>query len=137
HSRSGRYSLILLDIMIPRINGLEVCRKLRQENFQTPVLMITARDTLEDKAEGLDAGADDYLVKPFQLAELLARVRALLRRGNAPPAPLQIADLTLDPATRRATRASKSISLSATEYALLELLMRNNGRVVSRAAILE
>jgi len=137
HSRSGRYSLILLDIMIPRINGLEVCRKLRQENFQTPVLMITARDTLEDKVEGLDAGADDYLVKPFQLAELLARVRALLRRGNAPPAALQIDDLVLDPTTRRATRGAKPISLSATEYALLEFLMRNAGRVLSRAAILD
>jgi DNA-binding response OmpR family regulator len=99
--------------------------------------MITARDGLEDKVEGLDAGADDYLVKPFQLAELLARVRALLRRGSAPPPPLQIGDLTLDPATRRATRGAKTISLSSTEYALLELLMRNAGRVVSRAAILE
>ena len=136
-ARANAFSLILLDIMIPQINGLEVCRQLRRENIQTPVLMITARDGLEDKVEGLDAGADDYLVKPFQLAELLARVRALLRRGNAPPPPLQTGDLTLDPATRRAMRGGKSISLSSTEYALLELLMRNNGRVVSRAAILE
>jgi DNA-binding response OmpR family regulator len=136
-ARSGRYSLILLDIMIPRLNGLEVCRRLRQDNQQTPVLMITARDTLEDKVEGLDAGADDYLVKPFQLAELLARVRALLRRRSAPPAPIQVVDLVLDPTTRRATRGTKSISLSSTEYALLEFLMRNAGRVLSRAAILE
>ena len=135
--RSGRFSLILLDIMIPRMNGLEVCRRLRADNVQTPVLMITARDTLEDKVEGLDAGADDYLVKPFQLAELLARVRALLRRGSAPPAPLQVADLTLDPATRRATRGERSILLSSTEYALLEFLMRNAGRVLPRATILE
>jgi DNA-binding response OmpR family regulator len=136
-ARSGRYSLILLDIMIPRLNGLEVCRRLREDDQQTPVLMITARDTLEDKVEGLDAGADDYLVKPFQLAELLARVRALLRRRSAPPAPIQVVDLVLDPTTRRATRGTKSISLSSTEYALLEYLMRNAGRVLSRAAILE
>ena len=136
-ARTGRYSLILLDIMIPRMNGLEVCRRLREENVRTPVLMITARDAVEDKVDGLDAGADDYLVKPFQLAELLARVRALLRRGSAPPAPLQVADLILDPNTRRASRGSKTISLSSTEYALLEYLMRNAGRVASRAAILE
>ena len=136
-AKSATYSLILLDIMIPRLSGLEVCRRLREDNQQTPVLMITARDTLEDKVEGLDAGADDYLVKPFQLAELLARVRALLRRRNAPPAPLQIADLVLDPTTRRANRGKKTILLSSTEYALLEFLMRNAGRVLSRAAILD
>ena len=137
HARSMRYALILLDIMIPRMNGLEVCRKLRDEGDLTPVLVITACDTLEDKVQGLDAGADDYLVKPFQLAELLARVRALLRRGSAPPNPLKIADLTLDPSTRRATRGTRSILLSATEYSLLEFLMRNAGRVLTRAAILE
>ncbi len=135
--RAATISLVLLDLMIPKISGLDVCRQLREANHRTPVLMITARDGLEDKVEGLDAGADDYLVKPFQLAELLARVRALLRRGNSPPPTLQIEDLTLDPTTRRAMRGAKSISLSSTEYALLELLMRSAGRVVSRAAILE
>jgi DNA-binding response OmpR family regulator len=130
-------SLVLLDIMIPKISGLEVCRRMRADNYQMPVLMITARDGVEDKVEGLDAGADDYLVKPFQLVELLARVRALMRRGNAPPPMLQIEDLSLDPTTRRAMRGTKSISLSSTEYALLELLMRSAGRVVSRATILE
>ena len=137
HARTTRFGLILLDIMIPRLNGLEVCRRMRADNVQTPVLMITARDTLEDKVEGLDAGADDYLVKPFQLVELLARIRALLRRGSAPPSPLQIADLALDPTTRRATRGARSILLSATEYALLEFLMRNAGSVLPRATILE
>lgn len=137
HACATSFSLILLDVMMPRLGGLEVCRRLRQQGHQTPVLMITARDGLEDKVEGLDAGADDYLVKPFQLAELLARVRALLRRGSAPRAPLQVGDLSLDSATRRAMRGSKSISLSATEYALLELLMRNAGRVMARSVILD
>jgi len=131
------FSLILLDIMIPRVDGMEVCRRIRDDNNHTPILMITARDGLEDKVEGLNAGADDYLVKPFQLSELLARVRALIRRSSVPLAPLQIGDLSLDPKTRRAMRAGKSISLSSTEYALLELLMRSAGRIVPRAMILE
>ena len=131
------FSLILLDIMIPRVNGFEVVRRLRSRGLMTPILIITARDALEDKIKGLDSGADDYIVKPFQIAELLARVRALLRRGVTQPAALSVADLTLDPSTRRATRAGKTVYLSATEYALLEFLMRNAGHVVTRSQILE
>lgn len=131
------FDLILLDVMIPEINGFEVARRLRAAKVMTPILIITARDALEDKIEGLDSGADDYIVKPFQIAELLARVRALLRRGVSSPAVLCVGDLTLDPATRQATRADRSIYLSATEYSLLEYLMRNVGRVVTRSMILE
>lgn len=136
-ARAETFGLILLDIMIPRINGFEVVRRLRSDGVVTPILIITARDALDDKIKGLDSGADDYIVKPFQIAELLARVRALLRRGVAPSAALSVADLTLDPSTRRATRGDKTIYLSATEYALLEYLMRNAGHVVTRSKILE
>lgn len=136
-AQSDRYSLILLDVMIPGISGLEVCRKLRAGDGRVPVLMLTARDTLEDKVQGLDAGADDYLVKPFQMAELLARVRALVRRINAPNNVMRVGELTLNPSTRRAVRNGKNIALSATEYSLLEHLMRNAGTVLTRAAILE
>jgi DNA-binding response OmpR family regulator len=123
--------------LIPQINGFEVARRLRAANMTTPILIITARDALEDKVQGLDSGADDYIVKPFQIAELMARVRALLRREASSPAVLSVADLTLDTATRQATRAGKTIYLSATEYSLLELLMRNAGRVLTRSMILE
>lgn len=136
-ARDGRFDLILLDVMLPGMDGLEVCRLLRQERVTTPILLITARDALADKIAGLDSGADDYIVKPFQVGELLARVRALLRRMTSPPALLRAGDLTLDPATRRAERAGKTILLSATEYALLEYLMRNTGRVLTRSQILE
>ena len=131
------YDLILLDIMLPGRNGFEVCRHLRAMSVATPILLITAKDTLEDKIEGLDSGADDYIVKPFQIGELLARMRALLRRGAAMPAVLRIGDLTLDPATRKATRGGKQIFLSSTEYTLLEYFMRNAGKVLPRAQILE
>lgn len=131
------FDLILLDVILPTLNGFEVCRRLRAAKVNTPILIMTAKDTLEDKIEGLDSGADDYVVKPFQLAELLARMRALLRRGTSAPAILTVADLSLDPATRQARRAGKVISLSATEYSLLEYLMRNAGRVVTRSMILE
>lgn len=131
------FDLILLDVMIPKINGFEVCRRLRTASVMTPVLIITARDALEDKVEGLDSGADDYIVKPFQIAELLARARALLRRGVSSPAVLTVGDLSLDPSTRRASRKGKTIYLSATEYSLLEYLMRNSGRVLTRSMILE
>lgn len=134
---SGTFDLILLDIMLPGMDGLEVCRRLRAAKIATPVLMITAKDTLNDKVEGLDSGADDYIVKPFQVAELLARARALLRRGVSQSSVLMVDTLMLDPATRRAERNSKPISLSATEYALLEYLMRNVGRVLTRSMILE
>jgi DNA-binding response OmpR family regulator len=136
-AKSTEFDLILLDVMIPRMEGFEVCRRLRASKVMTPILIITARDALEDKIEGLDSGADDYIVKPFQIAELLARARALLRRGSSSPAVLQVGDLSLNPATRQATRAEKTIYLSATEYSLLEYLMRNAGRVLTRSMILE
>lgn len=136
-ARVSAFDLILLDVMIPRMDGFEVCRQLRASKVMTPILIITARDALEDKIEGLDSGADDYIVKPFQIAELLARARALLRRGTSSPAILRVGDLTLDPATRQASRGGKTIYLSATEYSLLEYLMRNAGRVMTRSMILE
>ncbi len=136
-AKTLEYDLILLDVMLPGLNGLEVCRRLRTAHVATPILMITARDTLQDRVDGLDSGADDYIVKPFQLAELLARARALLRRAVTTPAVLRVADLTLDPASRRAVRAGKTVSLSATEYSLLEYLMRNENRVLTRSMILE
>src|SRR5689334_105421 len=104
-----RFDLILLDVMLPGMNGFEVCRRLRARDVTTPILIITAKDTLEDKLEGLDGGADDYIVKPFQSAELLARARALLRRGAVAPAILRVADLTLNPATRQASRGDKTV----------------------------
>jgi DNA-binding response OmpR family regulator len=131
------FDLILLDVMLPKLDGLEVMRRLREQKIETPVLMITARDALEDKVAGLDAGADDYIVKPFQVAELLARMRALLRRGGGGLPLLRVGDLELDPATRRAKRNGKTILLSATEYSLLEYLMRHPGRTLTRAQILD
>jgi DNA-binding response OmpR family regulator len=129
--------LVLLDVMLPGMSGFEVCRRLRADAVRTPILIITARDAVEDKIEGLDGGADDYIVKPFHVAELLARMRALLRRGDAGPATLTVADLTLDTGTREARRGKKIIHLSATEYALLEYLMRHAGRVLTRSMLLE
>lgn len=134
---SRPYDLILLDVMLPHLDGFEVCRRLRDLRIATPVLLLTARDALEDKIKGLDSGADDYLVKPFQVGELLARARALLRRSVSAPTPLQIADLLLDPTSRKVSRAGKTVSLSVTEYNLLEYLMRNVGRVLTRAMILD
>ncbi len=131
------FDLILLDVMLPKIDGLEVLRRLRAASIETPVLMITARDALEDKVAGLDAGADDYIVKPFQVAELLARMRALLRRGGSGLPLLRVGDLELDPATRQASRAGRAILLSATEYSLLEYLMRHANRTLTRAQILD
>ncbi len=136
-AQTVEFDLILLDVMIPRVNGFDVCRRLRAARVMSPILIITARDALEDKVEGLDAGADDYIVKPFQIAELLARARALLRRGASSPTVLQVGGLTLDPATRQASRDGQTINLSATEYSLLEYLMRNTGRVLIRSMILE
>jgi len=136
-ARATDFDLILLDVMIPSVDGFEVCRRLRASKVRAPILIITAKDTLEDKIEGLDSGADDYIVKPFHVAELLARARALLRRGVSSPAVFSVGDLTLDPATRQAVRAEKTIHLSATEYALLEYLMRNSGRVLTRSMILD
>ena len=136
-AQSAAFDLILLDVMLPGLDGLEICRRLRADRILSPVLMMTARDTVDNKVEGLDSGADDYIVKPVAIRELLARIRALLRRGVAAPVALQVADLTLDPTIRRAARGGKTIHLSATEYALLEYLMRNAGRVLTRSMIME
>lgn len=135
--KSPDYDLLMLDVMVPRLNGFEITRRLREAGVATPILIITARDTLEDKVKGLDAGADDYIVKPFELAELLARIRALLRRGTVSGGTLKVADLILDLQSRQATRAGHTVSLSATEFALLEYLMRNAGRVLTRAMIVD
>jgi two-component system response regulator MprA len=126
--------LIILDVMLPDIDGLEVCQELRTAGADEPVLMLTAKDAIPDRVAGLDAGADDYLVKPFAFDELLARIRALLRRA-APPdtnAPLQFADLELDPATRRARRGERKIELTAKEYDVLALFMRHPRQVLTR-----
>ena len=131
----GDYDLLVLDVMLPKRDGLSVLRELRGRHRQVPVLLLTARTAVSDKVAGLDGGADDYLTKPFEVAELLARVRALLRRGSTAPAVLSAADLRLDPATRQVTRGGRPIELTAREYALLEFFLRNPGRVLSRALI--
>jgi two-component system, OmpR family, response regulator len=132
------YDAIVLDLMLPGIDGIEVCRRLRDDGVWAPVLMLTARDGVDDRVAGLDAGADDYLVKPFSLEELLARLRALTRR-TAPERPtvLEVDDLRLDPATREAWRGDARVDLSAKEFALLEAFMRRAGQVLSRAQLLE
>ncbi len=132
------YDLAILDVTLPKASGLDVCREARRRGLNLPILMLTARDTLSDKVAGLDAGADDYMVKPFELDELLARVRALLRRRTPQKeAVLKVADLTLDPATGEVSRAGEPIRLARKERALLEVLMRNAGRIVPRERILE
>ncbi len=132
------YDLILLDIRLPGISGVEVCRKLRQAGVETPILMLTARGLVEQRVEGLDAGADDYLTKPFVLAELQARVRALIRRGfNKTGAVLRYADLELDRHRRRATRGAKPIPLTSKEFALLEFLLLRAPEPVTRSEIVE
>jgi len=135
---STEYDVVVLDVMLPGLDGFEVCRRLRADEVWTPVLMLTARDAVEDRVAGLDGGADDYLVKPFSFDELLARLRALARRGSAErPAVLEAGDLRLDPATRRASRGDEEIALSQKEYALLETLMRRPGVALSRLQLLE
>src|SRR5437016_7170843 len=132
------YDAVVLDVMLPDLDGFEVCRRLRAAGVWSPVLMLTARDSVDDRVQGLDSGADDYLVKPFAFAELLARLRALARRGDTGrPAVLAVGDLQLDPATREVTRGSTPISLSAKEFALLETFMRRPGEVLSRLHLLE
>ena len=132
------YDVIILDVMLPKMNGIDVCRRLRGQRHTTPILLLTARDAVEDRVTGLDTGADDYLTKPFAFAELLARLRALLRRGSAQSTPrLTIADLELDPVSRRVSRAGQVIALTNKEFALLEYLMRNAGRVLTRTTITE
>lgn len=135
----GGFDLILLDVMLPGLDGFGVARRVREAKVATPILLVTARDHLEDKIRGLDSGADDYVVKPFQVAELLARIRALLRRRHLPPAApvLQVDDLRLDLGSRLATRADRSFALSATEFSLLEYLMRHPGQVLTRRMLLE
>ncbi|MDQ6821594.1 MAG: response regulator transcription factor [Actinomycetota bacterium] len=137
-ARVYEYDVVILDVMLPGGDGLSVCRTLRDGGHWSPVLMLTARDGVSDRVRGLDAGADDYLIKPFDFAELVARVRALLRRG-APerPAVLVAGDLEVDPATRSVTRAGRLVALSAREYAVLEFLTRRAGQVVTRADLLE
>ncbi|MBF0282066.1 MAG: response regulator transcription factor [Zetaproteobacteria bacterium] len=130
------YDLIILDLMLPKKNGLVVCREIRERGVSTPVLMLTARDSVEDKVRGLDAGADDYLPKPFAFEELLARVRALLRRrSEVKTSTLKMADLELDPITRQVTRAGKGVRLTTKEYSLLEYLLRNPKKLLSRTLI--
>jgi DNA-binding response OmpR family regulator len=130
------YDLIVLDLLLPLRDGFDVLKTLRARRIQTPVLVLTARDAVADKVAGLDLGADDYLTKPFAFEELLARVRALLRRRHGPRAPvLQLADLVLDPATRSVSRGQRRITLTSREHALLEYFLRNAGRVLTRPMI--
>jgi two-component system OmpR family response regulator len=132
------YDAIVLDVMLPGINGFETCRRLRAAGVWAPVLMLTARNSVDDRVAGLDTGADDYLVKPFAFAELLARLRALVRRGDAErPTVLEVSDLRLDPSTRDVRRGGSEVSLSAKEFALLETFMRRPGEVLSRFHLLE
>ena len=132
----NQYDIVILDVMLPLKDGHTVCRELRASGFRTPILMLTARGAVDDRVEGLDSGADDYLAKPFDFKELLARLRALLRRSAAlRPQVLRVADLTLNTASHAATRAGKPVSLTAKEYALIEFLVLNQGRVVGREQI--
>lgn len=134
----GVHDLIILDVNLPKMDGLSVLQELRKKKVATPVLLLTVKATIEDKVLGLDSGADDYLTKPFAFQELLARVRALLRRrAEAEPPLLQVADLTLDPATRLVSRGDKKIELTTKEFALLAYFMRNHGRVLTRTMIAE
>ena len=134
------YALIITDVILPGMNGLDMCRKLRETGVTTPILMLTALSTTDDKILGLDTGADDYLVKPFEFRELMARVRALTRRSNGltPTANLlKIADLELDPDTKKVVRAGREISLTAKEFQLLEYFLRHQGRVISKVELAE
>ena len=135
---SGGYDLLIVDVMLPKMDGLTLCRRVRSWGDRTPILLLTARDTVEDKVAGLDTGADDYLTKPFAFAELVARVRALIRRGGPTPAgELKAADLVVDVAAHRVWRAGREIPLTNKEYALLVYLLRNRNRVLTRTAIIE
>ena len=135
---STPYDAIVLDVMLPGIDGFETCRRLRADEVWAPILMLTARDSIEDRVAGLDGGADDYLAKPFSFSELTARIRALVRRGAVErPTVLQVDDLTLDPAARSVSRGGTEIELSAKEFALLETFMRRPGVVLSRLDLIE
>ncbi len=134
----GAYDLLVLDVTLPKLDGISLCRRLRDRNYTTPILMLTARDTVADKIRGLDAGADDYVVKPFDLQELLARVRALLRRGPLTATPeLTWGNLRLNPGTYDATYNQQPLTLTPKEYALMELLTTSGRRVLSRVGIIE
>jgi len=137
-AQATEYDAIILDLMLPGIDGFEVCRRLREAGVWTPILMLTARDSVRDRVAGLDGGADDYLTKPFSYAELLARLRALVRRGPIErPAELRIGDLRLDPARRQVWRGEAEIGLSPKEFSILETFMRRPGEVLSRFQLLE
>ena len=133
-----RYDAVVMDVMLPGIDGIETCRRMRAAGVWTPILMLTARDGVDDRVAGLDAGADDYMLKPFAFTELLARLRAVARRApSARPAILEVGDLSLDPAARTVARAGTPIGLSPREFAVLETFMRRPGRVLSRLQLLE
>jgi two-component system response regulator MprA len=134
---AARYDAVVLDVAMPTLDGLEACRRLRAAGDRTPVLMLTARDSVDDRVAGLDAGADDYLVKPFALRELQARLRALLRRVDGPADELRFADLRLEPATRDVYRGERRLELSRTEHALLELFLRHPRQVLERSVLFE
>jgi two-component system OmpR family response regulator len=135
---STEFDAVVLDVMLPGIDGVETCRRLREDGVWAPIIMLTARDAIEDRVHGLDRGADDYLVKPFSLVELLARLRALVRRGAVErPTTLEVGDLRMDPATRRVSRGDQQISLSSKEFVLLETFMRRPGEVLSQFQLLE
>jgi two-component system, OmpR family, response regulator len=135
---AAEYDAVVLDVMLPDIDGVEACRRLRASGVWVPIIMLTARDAIEDRVRGLDGGADDYLTKPFSLAELLARLRALARRGAVErPTVLQVGDLRLDPAAREAWRGDTPVELSAREFALLEVFMTRPGQVLSQQQLLD
>ena len=137
-AKDNEYDVIILDIMLPKMDGITFCKKLREEKIFTPIIMLTAKDSVKDKVVGLDSGANDYLTKPFSFEELLARIRVLLRKDQtATPTKLQVDDLVLDLLTHKVSRAGKEISLTNKEYALLEYLMRNAGSIVTRTMISE
>jgi two-component system, OmpR family, response regulator len=137
-AHGDQYDVVILDVMLPGLDGFEVCRRLRRDHVWVPIIMLTARDAIEDRVRGLDQGADDYLTKPFSLAELLARLRALARRGPvARPAVLEVGPLRLDPATRQVWRGEVEIALSAREFSLLETFMRRPGQVLSHLQLLD
>lgn len=137
-AEGNNYDVIILDIMLPGKDGFGVCRELRRNSVLTPILMLTARDTLEDKITGLTEGADDYLTKPFSFEELLARIRALMRRNqDYKSGVLEVGDLLLDPVSRCVSRGGKAITLTGREYALLEYMMRNKGRILTQTNIIE
>jgi two-component system response regulator MprA len=135
--RAEAPDIVVLDVLMPRLDGIAACRRLRADGDRTPVLMLTARDAVADRVAGLDAGADDYLVKPFALEELLARVRALVRRSNGGDGPLRFADVLLDPGTREARRGARPLQLTRTEFNLLELFLRNPRQVLPRSLVFE